>query len=141
MDGTITREKYEEARAKIIAMGNLTNGDIQQFAEAFGITVEPEPEILPDVTRSEWEIDPDLRGIVLSNGSKLAVCFGASCVAQNANTRVMAGSKKLVELVGELLARLVSDTKIGFLELVELQAIIKHLDENMGADVKEFLDS
>lgn len=142
MGRTITRKQREDAIKKVAGWyqtcGESNGIRIEQWVdaslEAVGIDVEPEP-ILPGVTPGDWSCDSDLRGIVLSDGSKIATCYGASCDAQAANARVMAGSKKLVELNMEWLLK----RRGQFKDMSpELQELVNHLAD-MGADVVEII--
>ncbi len=114
----ISREDFAEMVAKGYEMNSLTSEDVERLLAVGGITVAP-PPILPDVTPGDWylfsyEQDPSIPSqvrttigvitVVLATSQATWVDFTSSRagVARDLphenNARVMAGSKKLVEL-------------------------------------------
>lgn len=99
MDRTITQEEYEVAAMAAKLVYEHWTGDykdrgktyVDAVLKAVHITVEPEP-ILPGITLGEWEYHGGFCHIEVS-GRLIAKDV------EPANGEVMAGSKKLVELV------------------------------------------
>ena len=151
----ISREDFAEMVAKGYEMNSLTSEDVERLLAVGGITVAP-PPILPDVTPGDWylfsyEQDPSIPSqvrttigvitVVLATSQATWVDFTSSRagVARDLphenNARVMAGSKKLVELNVALLR---TNRQVDREYQDEVQAIIDHLRDEIGVDVSEF---
>ena len=153
----ISREAFDDAVAEEWQDdGNSLDDMVIAVLSKLGITVEP-PD-LPDVSPGEWylfsyENDPEIPSqvrttigdttIVLATSQATWVDLTSSRsgvtrdLPHENNTKVMAGSKKLVELLVvsyQALRMSYDDFR------PETRAVIDHLRDKIGVDVSEFVE-
>ena len=141
-DRTVTRKEHEAGTKAILDIFNGVHGGyrdkITEYADAYikaaGLTLEP-PEILPDVSVGEWSYKPGTDGGIYAGDKQIAQTIQTTYTTKEVNAKLMAGSKKLVELVVEWLCAF-GGTEYDEAN-TETQAIIDQI-EKMGVNVSEF---
>jgi len=135
---TITRKKYHEIVAAVDGEGGpifVEHRKVDVVLEMLGYTVG-RPLIMPDVSGGDWKVEyeDDMWDIwaIFKTGPKRRI---ACQLRMFANAKVMAGSKKLVELLVKDLRSMGTAYANGG----ETKAVVKQLAD-MGVDVSEFTE-